>query len=63
MDTSAKPAASSPDRIAPTCPSIIPLGATTRAPAAACATAIEAYRRRVASLSTSPSSASSPQCP
>ena len=44
-----------PDRIAPTCPSIIPLGATTCAPAAACATAIDAYRSSVASLSTEPS--------
>ena len=46
---SVNPAPSSAARIAPTWPSIIPLGATTWAPAAAWATAIEAYRgqRRV----------------
>ena len=42
MATSAQPAPSSADRIAPTWPSIIPLGATTCAPADACATAIAA---------------------
>ena len=39
---SVAPAASSADRMAPTWPSIIPLGATTWAPAAAWATAISA---------------------
>ena len=38
--------------MAPTWPSIIPLGATTSAPASAWATAASAYRSRVASLST-----------
>ena len=37
--TSENPAPSSADRIAPTWPSIIPLGATTCAPAVACASA------------------------
>ncbi len=50
-------------RIAPTWPSIIPLGATTSAPAAACAAAIEAYRSSVASLSTSPEAVRMPQWP
>ena len=57
------PPASSAARIAPTWPSIIPLGATTCAPAAAWATAMDAYRSSVASLSTSPEPVSSPQWP
>ena len=40
--TSIAPAASSAARMAPTWPSIMPLGATTWAPAAACSTAISA---------------------
>ena len=63
MATSANPAESSADLIAATWPSIIPLGATTCAPAAAWATAIDAYRSSVASLSTSPAAVSSPQWP
>ena len=47
--------------IAPTWPSIIPLGATTCAPASACATAALAYSSMVASLSTSPSGPTTPQ--
>ena len=61
--TSLAPAPSSAARIAPTWPSIIPLGATMWAPAAACASAIRAYSSRVRSLSTSPSDVSTPQCP
>src|SRR5580700_7500001 len=49
--------------MAATWPSIIPLGATTPAPAAAWATAIEPYRSSVASLSTWPASVSMPQWP
>ena len=41
----------------------MPLGATMCAPAAACASAIRAYSGSVASLSTSPRSFSTPQCP
>src|SRR5260370_290642 len=49
--------------MAPTWPSIMPLGAITWAPAAAWATPIDAYRYRVASLSSSPDGVSGPQCP
>src|SRR6201992_2855468 len=63
MATSVKPASSSADRIAPTWPSIMPLGATMWAPAVAWGTAIAAYRSRVASLSTSPAGVSRPQWP
>src|SRR6201992_750527 len=49
--------------MAPTWPSIMPLGATTAAPACAWATAMAAYRSRVASLSTSPAGVSRPQWP
>ncbi len=49
--------------MAATWPSIMPLGATMWAPAAAWATAIDAYRSRVASLSTSPAGVRMPQCP
>ena len=49
--------------MAPTWPSIIPDGAITSAPASAWVIATEAYRSRVASLSTEPSSRSTPQCP
>src|ERR1700733_14349414 len=49
--------------MAATWPSIMPLGATTPAPAAAWATAIEPYRSSVASLSTWPASVSMPQWP
>src|SRR5690242_834318 len=41
----------------------MPLGATTCAPARACATAVAAYRSSVASLSTAAESVSTPQCP
>jgi hypothetical protein len=61
--TLGKPAWSSAVRIAPTWPSIMPLGATTCAPARAWATAIAAYRSSVASLSTSPSGVRMPQWP
>src|SRR5215831_19412151 len=63
MTTSGWPARSSACRITPTWPSIIPLGPTTCAPATACATAMDAYRSRVTSLSTSPASVSGPQWP
>src|SRR5215468_1273366 len=63
MTTSGWPARSSACRITPTWPSIIPLGPTTCAPAAACATAMDAYRSRVASLSTSPAPVIGPQWP
>ena len=51
---SVNPASSRAARTTRTWPSIIPLGPTTWAPARACATAIAAYRSRVASLSTRP---------
>ena len=63
MATSWQPAPSSALRMAPTCPSIIPLGATTSAPASACTTAVRAYSAMVASLSTEPSARTTPQCP
>ena len=63
MATSGSPASSRARLIAATCPSIIPLGATTCAPARACATAVAAYRSSVASLSTAPEPVSTPQCP
>src|ERR1017187_2219409 len=63
MATSAWPLPSRAARIAATWPSIMPLGPTMSAPADAWATAICPYRSRVASLSTSPDSVSSPQWP
>jgi len=51
---SGKPCWSSARRIAPTLPSIMSLGATTSAPAAACDTAVLANSSNVASLSTTP---------
>ena len=53
---SANPFSSSAERIAPTRPSIMSLGATMSAPARACDTASRASSSSVASLSTSPSS-------
>ena len=63
MGVSAKPAASSPSRSAATWPSIMADGATMSAPAAACETAMRASSGSVASLSTVPSSSSTPQWP
>ena len=56
-----KRSASRPDRSAPTCPSIIALGATMSAPAAAYATAASASRGSVASLSIRFSPSRTPQ--
>ncbi len=61
--TSWYPAESSALRTTPTWPSIIPDGPTMCTPAAAWATAISAYTASVASLSTDPSGARTPQCP
>ncbi|MEY9487074.1 hypothetical protein RKD26_002868 [Streptomyces calvus] len=63
MATSSRPIWSRASRTTPICPSIIPLGPTTWAPASACTCAISAYRSSVASLSTRPCSSSTPQCP
>ena len=60
---SRKPAPSSAFLIAPTWPSIMPLGATMCAPARACAMAVDAYRSSVESLSTLPPGVTMPQCP
>ena len=60
---SVNPASSRAVRATRTWPSIIPLGPTTWAPARACDTAIDAYRSRVASLSTRPRSSRTPQWP
>ena len=57
------PEPSSAARMAPTWPSIIPLGAHTSAPASAWASATRAYSSRVASLSTSPWASTTPQWP
>ena len=53
--TSEWPSSSSWERIAPTRPSIMSLGATTSAPASACEIAVLASSSIVMSLSTSPS--------
>ena len=63
IGVSARPCSSSAARIAPTRPSIMSLGATTSAPAAAWETAVRASSSSVASLSTTPSARSTPQWP
>src|SRR5690242_7918681 len=57
------PSASSCARSAPTRPSIMSLGATASAPAAACEIAVFASSSSVTSLSTRPSSRTMPQWP
>ena len=54
MATRCRPSSSSAPRIAPTMPSIMPLGATTSAPASPCETAIRPRVSSVSSFSTSP---------
>ena len=63
IGVSARPWSSSAARSAPTRPSIMSLGATTSAPASAWDTAVRASSSSVRSLSTSPSSRSTPQWP
>ena len=63
IGVSLRPCSSSAARSAPTRPSIMSLGASASAPAAACETAVRASSSSVASLSTTPSSRSTPQWP
>ena len=63
IGVSLRPCSSSAARSAPTRPSIMSLGASASAPAAASDTAVRARSSSVASLSTTPSSRSTPQWP
>ncbi len=63
IGVSERSCSSSAVRSAPTRPSIMSLGATASAPAAAWETAVRASSSSVASLSTTPSARSTPQWP
>ena len=63
IGVSLRPCSSSAARSAPTRPSIMSLGASASAPAAASDTAVRASSSSVRSLSTTPSSRSTPQWP